>query len=346
MKDSAAKSKTKINRGVPSSLKQTAQKYLADKSEQERTRLLGRQAKTAFGRKRSGKLLGAFNAWQKWELELLGKYPDEETAGRIGRSIKAVTSRRRKLRIPMFNSGVQRWQKWEKELLGKISDRDFSSQTGRNLKAVRNMRCFLGIEHCGGPMTRLWKKRELRLLGKYPDREVARLIGRSHQSVRAARYAHGIKSFYGVARRWNRREDKLLERFNSAEVARRTARSLEAIRKRRQFLGLPPPPSFKTWSNTDLALLGTMPDSELAKRLNRTDCAVRYRRLKEGILPCNDPRYRRPRPPHPKAWSAADEALLGTMTDSELGRRIHRTTEAVKSRRKKKGVLSFIRQRR
>jgi hypothetical protein len=39
-----------------------------------------------------------------------------------------------------------------------------------------------------------------------------------------------------------------------------------------------------------------------------------------------------------RPWTAAEDALLGTDTDREIGRRIHRSTVAIWNRRKKLGI--------
>src|SRR6266478_5590203 len=58
------------------------------------------------------------------------------------------------------------------------------------------------------------------------------------------------------------------------------------------------------WTVEEQALLGTMPDAELAKGLGRTFWAVRVRRNRLGIPPFQS-RFRR--------WTPKEEALLGKM---------------------------------
>jgi hypothetical protein len=44
------------------------------------------------------------------------------------------------------------------------------------------------------------------------------------------------------------------------------------------------------WKPEELALLGTMPDEELAKRIDKTEEAVRRQRLRRKIAPAKDRR--------------------------------------------------------
>jgi hypothetical protein len=55
------------------------------------------------------------------------------------------------------------------------------------------------------------------------------------------------------------------------------------------------------WTQAEEALLGTMPDEELARKLSRAENTVRVKRCKLGI----------PNPSGP-CWTAEELALLGT----------------------------------
>jgi hypothetical protein len=61
------------------------------------------------------------------------------------------------------------------------------------------------------------------------------------------------------------------------------------------------------WKPEELALLGTMPDADLAARLGKTPTAVRVMRSRLGIA--------NPTTTH---WTAEELALLGTMPDAEV----------------------------
>jgi hypothetical protein len=85
-------------------------------------------------------------------------------------------------------------------------------------------------------------------------------------------------------------------------------------------------------------LLGTLPDAQVGKRLNLSRYVVQYRRSQLGIEPWNAKKGDQAadgnvtgRYLHP--WTAREDTLLGTMTDTELARQLGRPTGAVQRRR-------------
>jgi hypothetical protein len=115
------------------------------------------------------------------------------------------------------------------------------------------------------------------------------------------------------------------------------------------------------------AWLGQAPDAALARHLRRTLAAVRFRRGFKGIPACALPKEQwsvalpalrqlgralaainpapsaaKPPPPRPSAraprspcrrWTAAEDALLGRMSDVEAARRLGRAVHSVRHRR-------------
>lgn len=80
----------------------------------------------------------------------------------------------------------------------------------------------------------------------------------------------------------------------------------------------------RAWTQRELKLLGTMPDSDVAQRTGRTAQAVASRRATLGI----------PNPaPQTRPWTSADHKLLGKFPDDEVARRTGRTAAAVEARR-------------
>jgi hypothetical protein len=69
------------------------------------------------------------------------------------------------------------------------------------------------------------------------------------------------------------------------------------------------------WRAEDLALLGTMPDAKVARRMGRTLDGVRNARLKRGIANCWE-------------WAEEEIALVGTAPDAEIA-----TASAARRRR-------------
>src|SRR5438034_2535739 len=88
---------------------------------------------------------------QRWTAEedrLLGRAPDEEIARRIGKSRRAVRSRRTALGIRSHTSGLPRryWSADEDRLVGTMPDQQLARQLGRSKEAIRLRRIHLGIQ--------------------------------------------------------------------------------------------------------------------------------------------------------------------------------------------------------
>ncbi len=89
------------------------------------------------------------------------------------------------------------------------------------------------------------------------------------------------------------------------------------------------------WSKCEIDLLGTRPDTVVARMLGRTRYAVQLKRHSLGIVQC----WERVRP-----WKREEEeALLGTMRDGELDKKLKRTLSCVRTRRNEKTKVRFIR---
>jgi hypothetical protein len=185
----ASKPKTKdLNLG------RASREFLAQKSETEIARMLRLRGRIVPRLKKSGRRLSASWLWQKWEIGLMGKHPDKETARRIGRSVAGVLEKRKGLHIPVFN-GLKDWRAWELKLMGKIPDGEVARRTGRTCVCVSSMRHYLRIKGFGAPYGRpKWPQKEIDLLGKVSDDEVARRTGRKRSAVYVMRRKLGMPS--------------------------------------------------------------------------------------------------------------------------------------------------------
>ena len=83
------------------------------------------------------------------------------------------------------------------------------------------------------------------------------------------------------------------------------------------------------WPPEENALLGTMPDMKLARRLKRSYDAVAARRLNQGIPSCN---------PKRKLWRREDDQVLGTRPDAQIAMLLQRTLHSIRNRRRKLGI--------
>src|SRR6267143_179400 len=101
--------------------------------------------------------------------------------------------------------------------------------------------------------------------------------------------------------------DSELGRVTRQSYQMKNPRRLRRANTRTGCIGSP------DWTVQEQALLGTMPDGELAKKLGRTFVAVIVRRDRLRI-PCFESRLRR--------WTPKEDALLGKMRDDTLARKL------------------------
>ena len=71
------------------------------------------------------------------------------------------------------------------------------------------------------------------------------------------------------------------------EATRRTGRSASAAAMRRKKLGIAPvpKPNFRVWTAREIALLGTMPDKDLAALTGHSAGSTKAKRLSLRIAP-------------------------------------------------------------
>jgi hypothetical protein len=98
-------------------------------------------------------------------------------------------------------------------------------------------------------------------------------------------------------------------------LARRFGRPVSAVRHRRakkriRVMGIPfHNPHYETWNPDELALLGKLPDEEVARRTGHSLTSVRHARNKRHILS-----VRQVAP----EWRPEEEALLGAGPDAAI----------------------------
>jgi len=86
--------------------------------------------------------------WTRAQLRLLGKYPDDVVAARVGRSVNAVRVMRQRLGIPNpaprpHAGGRPRWTAEQDDLVRRLPAWEAARRTGRTLRAVRCRRSVL-----------------------------------------------------------------------------------------------------------------------------------------------------------------------------------------------------------
>jgi hypothetical protein len=88
-------------------------------------------------------------------------------------------------------------------------------------------------------------------------------------------------------------------------------------------------PAHKPWTEKEEVLLGTMRDSALAKKLDRTRMAVETKRRKLGIAPFI---------PRSRFWTKREVSLLGQMTDAALAKKLKCSRKHVLEKRLSLGI--------
>jgi hypothetical protein len=132
---------------------------------------------------------------------------------------------------------------------------------------------------------------------------------------------------------WGTQGSRLLHQAASeqgADAIRGKCQSEETVRRRmrtRRERGCPPPTgrwAEDGWKPEEVALLGTMPDNEVAEQLGRTKNAVRLKRSRLEIPNPTDQR---------RTWTAAEDKAVRTLTPGEAAAATGRTLAAVYARR-------------
>jgi hypothetical protein len=142
---------------------------------------------------RQGPLNPEQRLWTEQEDRLLGTKSDEELAAKLGRTARAVCSRRRALGIDLRRPKFRLWTVAEEKLLGTKPDAVVAKMLGRPERGVQLHRQSLGIPCFRDPLARRpWTPAEDTLLGILPDRELARRFGRTLATVQHRRHIRGI----------------------------------------------------------------------------------------------------------------------------------------------------------
>jgi hypothetical protein len=107
-------------------------------------------------------------------------------------------------------------------------------------------------------------------------------------------------------------------------------RTRYAIQLKRHSLGIPQCwEDRRAWTGQEKALLGTVRDVELAKKLKRSVSSVRSQRNDTTKI-----RFIRT----PKHWTPSELRLLGRLPDAEVARRSGRFLASVRNKRMKLGI--------
>lgn len=224
--------------------------------------------------------------------------------------------------------------------LGKVSDTELSSEFGVSLHHVRQARLDRGLP----PACReayLWKQAQLDLLGAVPDFELAKSWGMAPNTVGNKRRKLGIPPAVPKTadkqHQWTKKQLSWLGKLPDKTVAQRVGLSATTVQQKRHVLGIAAcGPSAerrdsKIWTDKDIALLGTMSDTKLAKQLGVTRNSLQNKRRQLGI-----PSFAGSMAD--KRWTPAVLEQLGKVPDHVIAKQVGITVPAVGLFRNRRGI--------
>ena len=285
---------------------------------------------------------------------MLGVLTDREVAEKLNRTIFGVRDRRKFLGIPAVNHARQpvRIEREPRDhyayLFANKSGREIHAMLGWSYQRIRTRRRQLA----GGKARKTqpeWTLEEDRLLGSKPDQVLAQKFGRPVSAVRHRRWKKRIR----LAKQWRPEDDQILGTRGDREIALLLGRRQGNVSWRRNKLGIPAKAKPRPWTTAEETLLGSKPDAELARLFDRTVEAVAARRSRLGrpklearfkVIPVlaasvqgkgTSPATAGTAKPGARycTWTAAEDALLGKLTDLEVAHKLGYRIERVRRRR-------------
>lgn len=199
-----------------------------------------------------------------------------------------------------------KWTEQDLADLGKMTDQSLANRMTLAQKVtvssyqVRTKRLELNIDAFmhRPEKPRPWTPEEVALLGTIPDKEVAQKVGRPVEAVAQARVYRKI----AVCRSsiWTEQDLHDLGKVKDSVIAQRKNIGRQTVAAKRKELQIPPAPpdpddptnNRRPFTEDQVALFGTMPDHEIAEKLNRPYSHVKSTRIKLGIAPFTFPNRR------------------------------------------------------
>jgi hypothetical protein len=202
---------------------------------------------------------------------------------------------------------IQDWDEQNLGDLGKMSDQSLANRMKLHNSTVRKKRLLLGIPpYKTHRAEQPWMSHEISLLGSLPDKTLAAKLDRPLALVQQARIYRGIP----VCRTrplisWSDSDLHDLGKLTDSVIASRKGISKGTVAAKRKALSIPPalprgvPP-------TQLSLLGTRADADVAKVIDRPVRVVKEARISRGIAAYTHPNRRYVTPARsslPLTWS-------------------------------------------
>lgn len=179
------------------------------------------------------------------------------------------------------------WTPGHDACLGEAPDVDLAAAWGLPHQPIWRRRTRLGILPFGSTCGRSvqWSEDMLRALGRMSDRAVAQQFGIAAPTVALKRQSLGLSD--GQRRiTWTAEMLAALGTDGDHAIATRFHLSRNSVSARRRALGIPPcRPGRYDWRGPEVAaVLGSLPDRTLARRLGVDPATIRRHRLAAGIV--------------------------------------------------------------
>lgn len=305
-------------------------------------------SKAAVFQKRKQLNIPAFqpiHIWKDYEISLLGTMHDKELASFMKTSSSVVTSKRLKLGIPPFYDVRHEWLPEQLALLGTQTDKKIAKLVNIPFTAVMSKRIGLKIPPFYPKSHRYlkqheWTEDQIEQLGIKPDSEIAQQLDLAEKTVAHKRRSLGVAPYNSLSPSLKEQLVESLGSESDAKLAAKLEISMYRVghaRKKLQIASHREKNQFK-WQKQHIQLLGTMPDSAIAKQLGISIAAVQAKRKQFNITAFNV-HLAKKIPIH--EWTEQEIALLGTKPDQDLAKELGKGQTAVGNKRRKLGITSY-----
>jgi len=269
--------------------------------------------------------------WTKTMEKQLGRMPDTALAKKLNLTPYWISKRRSEMGIaayvmpeaPKSNKKRSKLKLTPGRIasLGKSSDAFLAKRWGAAAGTVTRARRNLGIEPYRINQDIVWTKQMLNMLGEVPDNRIADIYEFCSLSVKIKRIEMRIPPF-GKSEMDPEPElpievINLIGKVPDKHISDEYKISRSKLRIYRALHGIPlaeyKPPTEHTWKKHELALLGTMSDGAIARKIKIPAVQVCHQRRRLAIAPFN----RKGK----MSWTKDNIAQLGKSSDQELARR-------------------------
>lgn len=225
--------------------------------------------------------------WTAEEVAMLGAEPDSAVAESLGISVSCVAMKRKVLGIPPLHTPPTPvdWTRERLALLGTIPDLEVARRLGTTPLTVRKKRERHGIPPLVQKGRMYERTPELEQLLELPDREIRRRTAMSQTTIYKLRAEYEAPAPRRESSRWTPEVEERLGKEPDSSVARDLGITPGGVFRRRRELGIGAFAERPPWTEAEVALLGVVPDRQVAETVGRSLQAVRSKRHALKIPP-------------------------------------------------------------